>query len=349
MQRQIFWLGCLLLASPLRADELQFDWSQMPTNQPPVGCTSIVSGAGNPGTWKVLMDSMPLALAPINPNLPDTAPKTVVGQVASDPTDEHFPILVLGTNTFGDFTFSTRFKLVDGTNEQMAGLAFRIQDANNYYYARASALGNTIGFFKIDKGMRKARTEEMHFERGVWHQLTVECLGPKIHVLVDGHEALPEMTDLAFAAGKIGLWTKSDSISYFTDTRVTYKPREPFAQTMVREVMKEYPHLLGVKVLVLAPKETEARLVASNDEKEIGQPGEKNDLSVINQGQNFFRKEKEIVYVTMPLRDRNGDAVAAVRFVMKSFRGQTEESALVRAMPILKSMQLRASAVDSIY
>ena len=51
----------------------------------------------------------------------------------------------------------------------------------------------------------------------------------------------------------------------------------------------------------------------------------------------------------MPLRDRNGDAVAAVRFVMKSFRGQTEESALVRAMPILKSMQLRASAVDSIY
>jgi hypothetical protein len=51
----------------------------------------------------------------------------------------------------------------------------------------------------------------------------------------------------------------------------------------------------------------------------------------------------------MPLRDRNGDTVAAVRFVMKSFPGQTEENAVLRAMPILKSMQLRASSVDSLY
>jgi hypothetical protein len=51
----------------------------------------------------------------------------------------------------------------------------------------------------------------------------------------------------------------------------------------------------------------------------------------------------------MPLRDRNGEPVAAVRFVMKSFKGQTEENALVRALPVLQDMQRRAAAVDSIY
>jgi hypothetical protein len=349
MHRQILWLGCLLLASPLWADECQFDFSQMPTNQPPVGCFSTVGGNGKPGTWKVLMDSMPLALAPLSPNAAATAPKAVVGQVAWDPADEHFPMLVLGTNTYGDFTFTTRFKMVDGLREQMAGVAFRMQDEKNYYYVRASVLGKSFYFYKVANGVRSAPIgNEVHFERGVWHQLTVQCAGPKIHILLDGEDQMTEMTDPTYSSGKIALWTKSDSISYFTDTRITYKPREPFAQTIVRDVMKEYPNLLGLKVSMVPPKAKEARLVASNDEKEIGQPGENTDLAVINKGQNYFRKEKEIVYVTMPLRDRNGDAVAAVHFVMKSFRGQTEENALVRAMPILKSMQLRASAVDSI-
>ena len=54
---------------------------------------------------------------------------------------------------------------------------------------------------------------------------------------------------------------------------------------------------------------------------------------------NYYRKDKSAVYITMPLRDRNGDAVAAVRFVMKKMPVQTEENALVRAMPMLKQMQ----------
>ena len=47
--------------------------------------------------------------------------------------------------------------------------------------------------------------------------------------------------------------------------------------------------------------------------------------------------------------DRNGDTVAAVRFVMKGFPGETEQNALVRATPMLKKMQTRATAVDSLY
>ena len=47
------------------------------------------------------------------------------------------------------------------------------------------------------------------------------------------------------------------------------------------------------------------------------------------------------VVVTLPLHDRNGDRVAAARVVMRSFAGQTEQNAIVRAMPIIKQMQGR--------
>ena len=350
MRAHILGLALLLLlagASP--AAERKFDFGEMPLNQPPPGFFSTVAGQGKPGVWKVILDDVPLPLPPLTPNAPATAKKAVVGQLASDFTDEHFPMLVLGSDTYDDFTLTTRFKIVDGLTEQMAGIAFRIQDEKNFFVVRASALGGTVYFYKFEKGVRYPPVgNKLPVARGVWHDLTLECTGQNIHVLLDGKEAMPLLADQTFSHGKIGFWTKSDSISYFTDTRITYTPREPFVQSLVRDTLRKYPKLLGLKVFMLPAKSQEARLVASDNEKELGQPGEKTVCDVIGRGLIYYGKENEVVSVTMPLRDRNGDTVAAVRVLMKSFKGQTEESAIVRAMPIVKQMQQRVSVVDDL-
>jgi hypothetical protein len=340
----------LMVAGPLFAEDRKFDFSEMPTNQPPAGLISTAGGDGKPGTWKVIMDEMPLALPPLTTNAPSTAPKAVVAQLAWNAADEHFPMLLLGNETYGDFTVTTKFKIVDGLAEQMAGLAFRIQDEKNYYYVRADVVGGTFYFYKVSQGLRSPPIgNNMKIEKRVWHELSVECAGPRIHIMLDGREGLPMLTDPTYSTGKIAYWTKSDSICYFTDTSIKYTQREPFAQLMVRDAMKEYTHLLGLKVVAAPLKSGAVQLIASNDEKEIGGPGETIDTDVISRGVNYFRKEKEVVYVTMPLRDRNGDVVASVRFVMKGFPGETEENALVRATPMLKKLQERASAVDSLF
>jgi len=48
------------------------------------------------------------------------------------------------------------------------------------------------------------------------------------------------------------------------------------------------------------------------------------------------------------LRDRNGDAMAAVRVVMKSFPGQTEENAIIRAAPIVKALQEKIRSLEDL-
>jgi hypothetical protein len=349
MAQKILWLMLLTLAGPLFAAERKFDFSEMPTNQPPPDFISTAGGDGKPGTWKVIMDEMPLALAPLTTNAPATAPKAVVAQLAWNAAAEHYPMLLLGNEVYGDFTVTTKFKIVDGLAEQMAGLAFRIQDEKNYYYVRADLIGGTFYFCKVEKGLYSCNGNNMKIEKGVWHELSIECSGARIHIMLDGKEGLPMATDTTYSAGKIAYLTKSDTICFFTDTSIKYTQREPFAQLMVRDAMKEYTHLLGLKVMAAPPKSGDVHLIASNDEKEIGGPGEKIDADVINRGVNYFRKEKEVVYVTMPLRDRNGDVVASVRFVMKGFAGETEQAALVRATPILKKMQQRAAAADSLF
>jgi hypothetical protein len=288
---------------------------------------------------------------PLGPNPADgTTNQAVVAQTAWDISDEHYPLLVLGEESYTDFTLTTRFKTVDGLVEQMAGVAFRIQDEKNFYVARASSLGNSIYVYKFEKGVRNPNVHNINVtvEKGVWHELMVRCEGTQIYVVFDGTNSMPPISDSTFAGGKLGYWTKSDSISYFADTRVTYVGREPFTKQLVQDTMKEFPRLVSLKLFMVPTNAVEPRLIASSDEKSLGETGGKADADVIKRGVNYYGKEKDLIVVTMPLKDRNGDPVAAVRITMKTFPGQTEENALVRAAPVIRTMQERASSVRSL-
>ena len=55
--------------------------------------------------------------------------------------DEHFPMLIYDGETFGDFNLTTRFKIVGGVMEQMAGIVFHFQNDSNFYVFRVERAG----------------------------------------------------------------------------------------------------------------------------------------------------------------------------------------------------------------
>jgi hypothetical protein len=332
-------LVCLAIVRAAGA-ERTFNLSQYPINSLPKEFKSTVTGLGQPGEWKIILDNAPSQLAPITPNASTVNKRPVLAQLSEDATDEHFPLLVLGNEIYRDFTLTTRFKTVSGRKEQMAGLAFRLQDERNYYIVRASSLGNTLRFYRFLDGQRSQPIgADIPIPNGIWHVLTVECKGSAIRCLLNGKEIIPPMTDSTFAGGKIGLWTKSDSISYFADTKIVYTPLEILAATLVRQVIKEYPRLLGLKVYAYQGDPPKLMVVASNYSRELGELGGEVERDVISRDVTYTGKSHASVSATLPLHDRNGDAVAAVRVVMKTFLGQTDQVILARALPIIKSMQ----------
>ncbi len=361
MRKGTAWLALAVLTLRLNAAERRFDFSTAPTNAPPPDCVSTLYGQGKPGDWRVLLDEAPLeanALA-ISPGeltnsvatnaAPRMALKSVVGQLARDTTDSHYPMLMLGNEDYGDFTFTTRFKIVAGDKEQIAGVAFRVQDENNFYVARANALSGTFYFYKVEKGMRAPPFgNNVKFQTGEWHELTVQCAGTEIHLKLDGQDAMPTLNDPTFSTGKIAFWTKSDSVVYYTDAMVSYTPKVKFAQQLVDDTAKLYPRLLGLEVFVATKTPGGTKLIASADGKGIGDAGSEVEADVIKRGVNYYRKNSKLVVVTMPLSDRNGDPAAAVRVMLEPLPGQTEENARIRALPIIKTMQQRMAAVRSL-
>jgi hypothetical protein len=339
----------MLLVQPVFGAERKFDFSETRENETPKGFRSAAAGDSKPGEWKVILDDVPPMLAPLSPEARVVSKRSVLAQLSRDQTDEHFPLLIYEDETFGDFTLTTRFKIFRGEKEQMAGIAFRLQDEKNFYVLRASSLGNNFRFYKMVNGERGPLFgPEVQVSSGVWHELSVECKGTQIRCFLDGNQAIPTLTDSSFTAGKIAFWTKSDSVSYFCDTRIVYTPREPLAQVLVREAVKNYPRLLGLKIYVPSADPKAPRLIASKDASEVGKSGAKIEEDVIKNGTIYYGKEKGTALVTMPLRDRNGEPIAAARLIMNSLPGQTEASALARAQPIVKQMQARITSLQDL-
>jgi hypothetical protein len=330
--------------------ELTFDFSSLPLDSSPTNFVSKVGGEGKPGEWKIVADEVPSALAPLSPNAPKTSKRFVLGQLAKETTEEHFPMFIFSPESFGDFALTTRFKCVSGSVDQMAGIAFRVQDEKNYYIVRASSSGNSFRFYKVINGVRgQPFGPQIEIPSGVWHEMSIECKGTQIRCLLDGKELIPALTDDSFSAGKFAFWTKSDSVSYFADTKITYIPRVPLAQTIVREIMKDNPRLLGLTISGKSNNGTDQlRVLASNDEKQIGEPGLKGEELVMTERKPFYAKTKKTVSTIMPLRDRNGETVAVVHITMKPFPGQTEANAFSRAIPIVKMIESRIVAAKDL-
>jgi hypothetical protein len=134
-----------------------------------------------------------------------------------------FPALSLGDSIFGDVLVSARFKPISGETDQAAGIVFRVQDRDNYYIARANALEDNLDIYKYAKGQRSlVASGDVEVPSGLWQELSVDVSGDKIQAFLSGRLVV-EAEDSDYAAGKLGLWTKADSVTCFDDVAAIAK------------------------------------------------------------------------------------------------------------------------------
>ncbi len=343
-------LGCSALY--LSAANKTIDFKSSTLNKTPTGFTSHVSGTGPVGSWAVLEDAVPTLFKPFTENSPSGETHKVLAQTSRDITDERFPLLIDQSTLYSDFELKAQIKMVGGATEQMAGIAFRIQDENNYYIIRASSLGNTVMFYKFEDGKRSQPISvNVKIEKDVWYELSIECRGNQINCKLNDRPLFPTLNDSSFNQGKLGFWTKSDSVSYFGNVSIKYKPKTPPAVTLIKNIMEKQKRLEGLKILAVDPDNEDQiiQIIASSSPDEIGEAADEVGKDVLENGEIYIRKEKKIVVVTLPLKDRNGDTMAAVEVTLKRFLGQTQKTTITRATLIVKLMQEQVNSFRDLF
>ena len=175
----------------------------------PAGWTVAMTHPGPPPQWQILKDRT----AP-------TAPY-VLAQTSSE-TADRFPLAIFDSVTVKDSDVSVRIKPVSGKEDRAGGVVWRYHDPQNYYLARINALRGNVAVFKVQNGVRipvmPAASHEI--PANAWSTLKVSARGDRFQVYLD-HRRILQGVDRTFGgAGKVGLWTEADSITYFDDFRV---------------------------------------------------------------------------------------------------------------------------------
>jgi len=165
----------------------------------------------------------------------------------------YYPVAILkGTDNFSNGTISLKFKTISGEADRCSGILFNVKANGDWLSVRYNDTENNVALWEFHNGIRRPvkfsdRAKPFMLDRNSWHELKMTVDGTDFKAWLDGAVALeftfgsqpgpgrnggPPNPDLIPAnnpvlqppiAGRIGLWSKTDSTSYFKDYTVTQK------------------------------------------------------------------------------------------------------------------------------
>jgi hypothetical protein len=192
-------VGVLMAAAEAFADTVNFD--NFKVGAPPPGWTASMTGSGQ-AKWTIEKDET----APSKPNVLKQS-----GQAT-------FPVCIKDDTNLKDGFVEVKFKPLSGNVDQAGGVIWRAKDANNYYVARANALEDNVTVYYTVNGRRTERKRiGMQVPLNQWQTLRVDFRGNHFTVMLNGKKAIEWDDDTFKDAGKVGLWTKADSVTLFDD------------------------------------------------------------------------------------------------------------------------------------
>jgi hypothetical protein len=189
-----------LSASPGLAGVIKFD------NMQGIGDFDFaMAGEGKPGEWSIVRGNATQALA----------------QTATDPTDNHFPLAIYRPFSGRNVYVSTRFMPISGAVDQAGGVVVRFTPAGDYYVARANALENNVRFYRVIDGKREmVAGVDAPVSSQAWHTLGIAARGDHFIIVFDGRELFGATERTLPGPGRVGVWTKADSVIWFENINI---------------------------------------------------------------------------------------------------------------------------------
>ncbi|HWP49258.1 MAG TPA: family 16 glycoside hydrolase [Candidatus Limnocylindrales bacterium] len=175
----------------------------------PQGFSAFRTGRGSQVKWVIIKDS---SLSNQN---------WVLTPQYTGKTDAQFQLLLLDEGDYQDLDVAVKFKPESGKTAQAGGIVIRYQDPNNYYVIRADALKNNYSLYRFTRGKPvRIASKTVKITPNEWHTLRIQCKGDQFEGYLD-EKLYIKAQDSTFSKGKIGLWTRKNSIVQFDDLTVS--------------------------------------------------------------------------------------------------------------------------------
>jgi hypothetical protein len=148
--------------------------------------------------------------------------KHVLGQLMGKGAEHAYKVVLVQDTTATDLDLRVSFLPISGKADMGGGLIWRATDDRNYYLTRANPLEQNIRVYRVVNGVRHLLQnfdQTIHLKQ--WHTLRVTHQDCRVNIFYDDRQVF-DLCDKTFQAGMIGLWTKSDAVTYFDDLRLQH-------------------------------------------------------------------------------------------------------------------------------
>jgi len=136
----------------------------------------------------------------------------------------YFPIAVYkGLDNFENGEISVRFQMIGGTLDRAAGILFDVKPNGDYLTVRYNGTEDNTVLWTFNNGVRKFVNRAptlVPLELGTWHTLKISVHGTQLKSWLDD-QPMHDYTLPHAVSGKIGVWSKTDSMIEFADFTVT--------------------------------------------------------------------------------------------------------------------------------
>jgi Domain of Unknown Function (DUF1080) len=130
-----------------------------------------------------------------------------------------FNVIVAPWGPYSDVDVSMKFKPLSGREDASGGIVFRFSEGK-YYLIRANALEDNFRFYYYDRSRSMLASARVRAPAlGEWHSVRTVMVGDRVQGWLDG-ALLLDYRDKRFGAGRVGLWTKADSVTAFDDLTI---------------------------------------------------------------------------------------------------------------------------------
>ncbi len=262
MKTRIIVLAGLLAIAPLRAADVKVDLSKEQVGKPPVTFEPIVGTwvvVQDGPDQAIMIDGRPWVASKDTPSklLVESA-RRLYGTSNEELMDNakqfaYYPVAVLkGVDTFSNGTISMKFKTVAGDADRASGILFNVKPNGDWLAIRYNDTENNVALWEFHNGIRRNLrfSDRAHLftpDRATWHELKLTIDGANLKTYLDNELALeytlgtepgpgrggaapnPDLFPANNAvlrppvAGKVGLWAKTDTTSYYKDYVVSPK------------------------------------------------------------------------------------------------------------------------------
>ncbi len=254
--------AALLAAATLQAADVKVDLSKervgkSPTTFDPMVGTWIVAQDG--ADKVVMVDGRPWVASKDNPTkLLIESARRLYGTSNEELMDNakqfaYYPVAILkSVDTFSNGTISVKFKTIAGDADRASGILFNVKPNGDWLAIRYNDTENNVALWEFHNGLRRPvkfsdRAKKFMLDRSQWHELKMTVDNTSFKAWLDddlalehtlgsepgpGRNGAPPNPDLFPAnnpvlrppvSGRIGLWAKTDSTSYFKDYVVDAK------------------------------------------------------------------------------------------------------------------------------